>query len=63
MKLPTEQATDLGGDELKRKEYLSPEFDFVLVRIQDNLCESKTEGGAGGGGWGGDPGTEGPRED
>ncbi len=48
---------------MKRKEYLSPEFDFVLVRIQDNLCESKTEGGAGGGGWGGDPGAEGPGED
>ena len=51
---------------MNKKKYLSPEFDFLKFKINDNMCYSDTEGGAGAGGWGGpggDGGESGPGED
>ena len=52
---------------MNKKKYLSPEFDFLNPRrkfkINDNICYSDTEGGAGAGGWGGGDSGEGPGED
>ena len=28
---------------MKKKKYDSPEFDFVLVKMLDRICDSKTE--------------------
>jgi hypothetical protein len=36
-----------------KKTYESPEFNVHEVTLVDIICDSKTEGGAGGGDWGG----------
>lgn len=36
-----------------KKTYESPEFKFFEVSLVDVICDSRTEGGAGGGDWGG----------
>lgn len=45
---------------MKRK-YDSPEFDLITYSVTDVICDSRTEGAGGGGGWGvveGDPGED-----
>ena len=37
---------------MKKKKYDSPEFDFVLVKMLDRICESKTEDSKIAGDWG-----------
>ena len=37
---------------MKKKKYDSPEFDFVLVKMLDRSCESKTEDSKIDGDWG-----------
>ena len=45
-----------------KKNYVSPEFDLLAIAVIDVICDSRTEGGAGGGDWGasggGDPGED-----
>ena len=48
---------------MNKKKYFSPEFDYLEFIINDCICYSDTEGGAGAGGWGGDDSGNGPSED
>ena len=44
-----------------KKTYTSPEFDFFKFTVTDVICDSRTEGGGGGGDWG--PGESEPQAD
>ena len=35
-----------------KKKYDSPEFDLLRIAVADVICDSRTEGGGGGGDWG-----------
>ena len=45
-----------------KKYYDSPEFDLIEIMVTDVICDSRTEGGGGGGDWGDSSGGD-PRED
>ena len=45
-----------------KKTYTSPEFDLLAIAVTDVICDSRTEGGGGGGDWG-DPSGGDPSED
>jgi len=35
-----------------KKEYTNPEFELIKLSVADIICDSRTEGGGGGGDWG-----------
>ena len=37
-----------------KKSYESPKLEWIKLKATDIICDSRTEGGAGGGDWGGD---------
>lgn len=45
-----------------KKKYVSPELDLLAITVTNVICDSRTEGGAGGGDYGGSTGGD-PVED